>query len=475
MRHYNKKSIGWAILGVGLGVGAVWAGFEIERLMRVDPFARFRGQSAPPAIAVLLRDVRVKTYDGPRLVGKARIDEVQVSRDRRGLSFVGIRDGIFYTDQGTSFRFSATQGTYNTAAKVFEASGKTQIQNRDVDLEATLFQYSDSEGVIRVPGEMKGTYLKGALSAESLQYFPRDFSFQMGPVSWSGPLQATGQESAPPRKWDIRAESASRSGDTETFNMGRATDGEVIVKADVIRRDVKTDVVIATGNVRYFAKDMNLLCDMVTVFRRERRAVLEGNVQAFIKPEDQQKLEEEALVPLRPIVPPGIADGRPAPPQRTEAEKQLDDEVRSSANRRKYPIVATAGRIEYWYRRGQRRAVITMDPVAQQDLPGGRWRRVATPLAKWDGEKDLLRCESPPGVRNTFVENSLGDRFVAQWFEVSTKENDDTWSAGNIDGVFTSDDEDLNNRGGSTGGGSGGTTGGGGAPPPPALRGRIGG
>ncbi len=468
MPTFNKKLIGTGILWVAFGVGCVFGVRGIQSILRQDPMADYRGRGGAPPIAIQFQDVSIKTYEGARLVAQAKIGEIQVGRDRRGLTLIGIKSGSFFSAEGQSFRFSASNAHYHTGTRVFEATNGAHVVNRDLDIKSASFRYSDSEGMIKIPGDITGTYLKGNIKAKELAYNVKSDDFTLGPVSWTGKLPQEGAAQAP-RRWDIRAESGSRTGDTETFVTGRATDGEIIVKADTISRNVKTDVLVAVGNVRYFAKDMNLLCDRVTVFRKEKRAILEGSVQAFIKPDNQQKLEETELQPLRPIVPPNISEGRPdAPPTRTDADKKLDSEVRSGENRRKYPVVATAERIEYWYARGSRRAVITGNPRAQQDMPGGRWRRMSAPIAKWNGEKDLLRCESSPGQKDTVVETSLGDRVTATWFEVSTKEGNDSWAAAGIDGVFIPEDDDLNNRG-TTGGGGGVTA------PPPGMQGPIGG
>jgi lipopolysaccharide export system protein LptA len=247
----------------------------------------------------------------------------------------------------------------------------------------------------------------------------------------------------------------------------------VIIKANQVERNVKTDVVVATGNVSYFSKKVNLLCDKVTIYRKEKRAVLEGNVSMLIKPEDQEKLEEVALAPLRPIVPEEIANSRPAPPtEKSDQEKQLDDEVRSNQNRRKYPVQVLAAKIEYWYGEGSRRADITGAPQARQELPAGRWRQVWAYKAHYDGEKETLRLDSSPGHKETRIMTSLGDDIHANWFEVSTKEEDDAWSAEALDGIFVPDDNEIPKEPGSdkkkgTGGGGGVTA--------PSLQGKIGG
>ena len=68
---------------------------------------------------------------------------------------------------------------------------------------------------------------------------------------------------------------------------------------------------------------------------------------------------------------------------------------------------------------------------------------------------------------------SLGDDIRAKWFEVSTKEDDDAWSAEGLDGIFVPDDNEIPKAPGSDK--DKGKSGGGGvSSPPPGMQGPIG-
>jgi hypothetical protein len=76
-------------------------------------------------------------------------------------------------------------------------------------------------------------------------------------------------------------------------------------------------------------------------------------------------------------------------------------------------------------------------------MNAGRWRAVWTATAFYDGEKDLLKLVSPDGHKTTRVKTSLGDDLICNWFEISTKEDDDAWQAFGAEGVVYPDDEDI--------------------------------
>ncbi|HVL40330.1 MAG TPA: hypothetical protein VM328_13150, partial [Fimbriimonadaceae bacterium] len=219
------------------------------------------------------------------------------------------------------------------------------------------------------------------------------------------------------------------------------------------------DVLVAHGPVKYYSAKANIVCNRATIYRRERRAMLTGAVDMLLKPEDQQKLEVVEIPPFKPVVPEDIAKNRPPAP--VGQDRSLDQEVRDTSTVRRYPVAVTANQIEYWYGRGQRRAIITGQPQARQELPGGRWRYAWAHRATYDGEKEILRMISSDGKKDTRVKTSVGDDIVATWFEMSTKEGEDQWSASGLEGDVYPDDDDIPPR----------TT----NPPPASLSGPIGG
>lgn len=464
------RSLVLRVVAVALCIGAVALGIMYVRfLASADPFASIR--SVKPerndSFVIDLRDTKIIAYEGNRMALRARVGLIQVSKDRKLMRCSEGVHGAYHTAQGESFNFRAERGDWNGFTQVFDGTGGAKISNKDIDLETAAFHYDSAKSLLTTVVPVSGRLGEGNLNAKTLEFRPSTRDYFVTDALWKGSIDSPLQEGKKSR-WTVKAKSIKKSmSDLEQWVDAEATDGEIIVKAPLIERNTQTDTIVATPKVQYFSAKENITCDKATIIRPQKYAILEGNVQVYVKPEGEQKLEVTELTPFRPEVPEKIAKERPQAPPKTDQEKKLDDEVRSAKNKRKYPVLIWADKVEYWYARGGRRAIITGSPHASQDLPGGRWRKVWTYRALYDGERETLKLESREGQREVRVLTSLGDDLLAKWYLVSTKENDDQWEAEDITGTVAVEDEDVpnNNNGGGTGNttgssSTGGTTGG---------------
>jgi hypothetical protein len=471
LRYRRARAFLFAVQAL-LGIGAIVGGVAYARwILTVDPLAKFRsGPVEDNRIGMSMENVEFAMFDKDARIGTIRARQMNVTRDRTRIELVDIFDGRIYTDKG-EFKFEAARADYEQRRQQVSALKGARIIGKEMDLKVDGFTYSRRGQRLNTVGKVSGLLAGGQFQTSELVYFPEEESFRFGPFEWSGEAKALGS-SLPGIQarsvWKVSNLDESKSppstyknGILTTFNA-RATDGEVIVKADKVEVDRRTDVLTATGNVRYFSERTNMVCEKVVVYRKEKRAVLTGNVTMLIKPKDQEKLEEAPIPPFRPVVPASISGGRPPAP--TSEDKKQDEEVRGD-NLRKFPTQVWAEQIVYWYGEGSKRAEITGKPQARQDLPNGRWRHIWTKEAFYNGQAETLKLVSTPGTKDTRVKTSVGDDLVAKWFLFSTKESDeDEWEAEGIEGDIVSDDDDLNNRNN--------------PPPatnPPTLRGRIGG
>ncbi len=473
MSRFNKRTLITLAGYTGAVCAVVLGGVYVENVISVDPFKAYRlGDQAQKhdQTAISLTNVNVRFYEGPKLAGACRVGRAEVARDRKTMQCFAVTDGVYYAKNDNSFDFTAAQGLYTSETKTFLADQGVNVKGKDFDLKSQSFVYNQDGQRLTVPSNIEGAFYGGTVKTDSITYELQEEAYTIGPVVWVGQLDSPTQEGATKKvPWTIRTTGpSSGKGDIQTWNNAEATDGDVIVKADKIERNKKTDVIVATGKVRYYSAKTNLICDKVTIFRNEKRAVLEGNVQAFIKPEDQQVLEVVEIQPVRPIVPDEIAQARPQPPQTSE-QKQAENEVRSTDNKRKYPVTVFSNRIEYWYGKGNRHAIITGSPQARQELPLGHWRQVWCDRATYDGEKETLRMISSEGKKDTRVRTSIGDDMQAKWFEISTKEGQDEWSGEGIEGVVYPDEDEVPKAPGDD------KSKGGKKPPPGGISGPIGG
>lgn len=431
-------------LGIFAGV-ALYNG--VSYVLSQDPFSKYRATNVPDdqkAVGATMRDVALKQYVGPNLVAEAKIGIVNITRDRQVAMLSGIKDGHYRSKDKGEVQFTASTGKWNQVGRMFQVEHAVRLFNKDFDLKSETLVYDERRGLVTASKAVSGKFFKGDVKAAMLKYHLPTGGYELNAVSWTGALDL---QDAPKSKgrWSIKAATVSNpTGKREIWSDAEATDGDIIVKALRIEREVKTDVIVATGNVQYFSRESNVQCDKATIYRKEKRAIIEGNVSMLLKAKQDDKLEVVPLKPLRPIVPDSIAIDRPPAP--SEQDKELDKQVRDPETRRKFPTQVLCSKIEYWYRKGERRAKLMGSPQARQELDGGRWRQAWAYEGFYDGEKETLKLTSRDGQKEARFKTSIGDDLRADWFLVSTKEGDEAWQGARVEGDVISEDEDLNER-----------------------------
>jgi len=470
--------LGWIAV-----VGAVgYGGAQMVRYyLGVDAFAdlRPRNDGVADEVAMQFEDVELRHYKAGKLSMSASADRLEMSKNRATFTMEGIDDGKLTGPKGET-RFEANRANWNVALKQLSVSQGARVAGKEFDLKSDNALIDRQANTLTVPSSIQGTLKGGAARLENLQYNFDTEALRTGKANWSGRLPAIQetQDGAISRTpWDISAdeiEDSGRNTKLSTYIRASATDGEVLVKAPKVELDRKTDVLTGTGRVFYYSAKANLVADKVVIDRKAKRATFTGNVVMLIKPKEENvayKPQEEELPPFRPLVPDQVAAGRPDAPVNgpSDAERALDKKVRDGESVREYPTIVTSDKIDYYYRKGERRATISGNPQARQDLAGNRWRHVWSHEAFYDGEKETLRATSRNGEFEAIMKNSIGDSMRAKTVLLHTAENDERYKAENIKGRFLADpDEDPRDRGGSappatTGTtGTSGTTGGGG-------------
>lgn len=473
MRPSLPRIAGRVLLFGGIALAGIYGVQSVVQIVRVDPFARMRAGQNDQAqkIGVQLTNVSMIHYRGSKLMSRAQVERIDVMQDRQTFLLHTIRNGRYYGEEG-EVQFQAATGKWNAQSKSLEVTSGARVSAKEFDLKASGLTFNDFRNQLEVRGQVQGRLYEGQVKSDGFRFNTKSRVWSVGPFQWEGPL-ALAQEGQPApaqrEQWRLTGESSTGDERKVVWLKGTATNGETIVKADRVEQDRETRVITAIGRVSYFSAKANMTCQKAVIYTRERRAVLTGGVDMLIKPQDAQaKVEVVEIPPFRPVVPDEVSKARPQAPNLAMSREE-SDELRSGESARRYPIAVTAEKVEYWYRRGERRAVITGNPQAFQELPNGRWRRVWTNQGLYDGEKETLRLVSSQGKKDTRIKNSLGDDLVATWVQISTREGDDSWNAFAPEGVVFPDDEDLPPAGGGTGGGTGG---GGGTPP---LQGPIGG
>lgn len=433
---------------------------ELRTYLGEDAFADLKRPASEEPVGIRLEDVRFRQFSDKKLVTYAHADRIDVSRDRRKMKLYGVQDGL-YRDGDRVFRYRAKNADWDSSWKVLNVSGGVRITNPDLNLRAEGVKFESRKKMLTAIGNVNGSVAKGAFTGEHIVYNTETEAFSAGPVSWTGKLPAKLVQDAPDevksRTWNFKSESSKSNGKSKPRLVNHinaiATDGEVIVIAANIEHNRDTDEIIATGDdknprVQYFSAKSNMIANRVQVFRKEKRAIFTGSVIMLVKPKKDQneKPKVEPLPAYQPMVPDQVKADRTKVKPKPEMEKKGED-LRSTKNLREFPLVMASAKIEYWYARGSRRAVITGDPQGRQELPEGEWRHVWTNVGFYDGEKETLKLVSTQGRKDTRMKNSIGDDLVATMMLMSTDEEDESFTGTAIEGDFAdlgSDDDPRN-------------------------------
>jgi lipopolysaccharide export system protein LptA len=435
---------------LAIAATAVGSIFYLQEFAKIDPLVNMakQGATSPDQLGINLGQVHLVQYRGATKVVDANVEKVFIPANRSQYYLDNVSKGTFFSE-GKKVNFSAPKVVWNASRRMMTADHTARIWNNDVDLKTALFRINEREQSLYVPGKIEGKLFKGKLVANNFRYDMPTQSAKFGPVEWQGELALNLQDDGPAvrKQWKITSEGGDFSvkNKVKTFTKGTATDFDIIVKADKIVHEEETDLVTATGHVKYFSPKANLSCEKAVIYRKEKRAILTGAVDMLVKAKDKQtKAEVVEIPPFRPVVPREVSEERPdAPPVKDPKQSQADDDVQNAKNLKNYPTAITAEKIEYWYGKGNRHAIITGSPKARQDLPEGRWRHMEAHQALYNGETDFLTLLSREGKADARARTSVGDDIIAEKVVVSTKENDDDLEAKGVKAtVFGKSDDD---------------------------------
>ena len=450
MKHDSHR-LKWAVAAsaglMGLVLLSPTARHTIRRsydFLRSDPYAGFRpnrGSVSTPTIN--MPSVLFSMYDKGTKIGEGLIKTVEITKDRQVMFLKGISNGKYFTKDGDLFNFSADRGQYNRTLQQMQWDGNVQIENKDMKLKTSVMKYEELTGILSVDDPIEGTLRGGQVKLASMRYAVKTGDFEGKKASWVGVPDVEIQETqgkGTKKQWTFDTGGIKfEKGNKTTYSDCRATNGDMIIIAPILERQKDKDVYTFSGGVKMFGKESNVAAPKAVLYTKEKRIELTGGVSLLIKPDNETVPKEEPIEPLRPIVPESLAADRPKAQQ--GEPQNPDTDVRASANRRKYPVKVFSDQITYYYKKGNRHAIITGSPQARQDFPDGGWRQIWTAKGYYDGEKETLKLESDGG-KETRMKNSKGDDLTTLWVLLSTKQGDDSMETGKGKGTFKIDDDE---------------------------------
>jgi lipopolysaccharide export system protein LptA len=396
-------------------------------LWALDPFAKYSSKWSDPFggnIGSVMDNLDVTFYSGSSKTVSFHADKLEVRRDKQFIAVDGITRGTVYKSQKPEAEFSAAKAEYEARNTVVKVSGGATLKGKGFQVGADALTIDDTKKTITVPAATSGIYRNGKVKVASLRLNYGNSSAVATGIVWTGPSPVPGQEN---RDIQIRAKRFEGTSDpnVDVYFDAEAIDRDALMRAPKITYDKDADVIKMEGGCEYFGPDAIVRAPAVTVYRKEKRAVAAGDVHVTVKPEKEKGVV--GIPPAEPVLPKGM--------QQPE-NRDIDNDLRSGKTVRKYPVSITCTKVEYWYAKGKKKAVMTGAPKARQELRAGSWREITAPTAIYEEEKELLTLISSAGGRDVRMKNSAGDDLMAETLVISTVEGKEKMSGTRIEGVM---------------------------------------
>jgi len=406
-------------------------------MINVDPFAHLRADGSSSGFDLNLGRFKFKAYQSGKEVASATVDKGTIFKNTRTVDMQGVKDGVMTSDDGEKVQFNAPAATYDINTKDTIAPLGVQIKTKDGVVNAPQMHYDAAQKTVTAPGALRGKIGDGVVTGQGMTMDLTKKTVKIGDVTYEGKVKVDQQD----QEWKISADEFESTGKNKTlYTKCKAVSEDQIIYADKVEYDRTTEVLVATGNVRTFGKEANMVSDKATVKRKESRAIFEGSVTMLMKPENETSITETPLVRLGQSSPdsPGPTT---KPVGKNDPDRPKDEAIRDQDTMRKYPAVVRADKIDYVYKEGQRHADITGSPMGRQEIDG-RWRMLWADSGDYNGETKRLTLKSASG-RRVRARTSLGDDLRAVTMVVSTKKDDDYMKATDSEGVVRMSQDDV--------------------------------
>lgn len=422
----------------GVVVLVLGAGSVVARMITVDPFAHLRSDGSSAGFDLNLGRFQFKAYQGGKEVASAQVEKGTIFKNTRTVDMQGVSNGVMTTEDGEKLQFNAPAATYDINTKDTVAPLGVQLKTKDGVINAPSMKYDANRKVVTAPGQLKGTIGEGVVTGQNMTMDVAKKTVKIGDVTYEGKVKVADQQD---QEWKISADEFESAGKNKTlYTKCKAVSEDQIIYADKVEYDRTNEVLVATGNVRTYGKEANVVSDKATIKRKESRALFEGTVTMMVKPENDTAITEVPLVRMSASSPDSVGPTS-KPVGKNDPDRPKDEAIRDQDTLRKYPAVVRADKIDYVYKEGSRHADITGSPMGRQEIEG-RWRMLWADSGDYNGETKRLTLKSSTG-RRVRARTSLGDDLRAVTMVVSTKKDDDYMKATDSEGVVRVSQDDV--------------------------------
>lgn len=391
---------------VALACIAVLA-WGVHRLQQIDPFARFHPLYAQAGMGnVLVRftglEVRVRQLGRP--LWQMRVRRADLLRDRQQWLLEGIQEAVLYDDGKPLWRLTAAQAAYEGASRFLQVA-EARLQGDPVRLYCSQATWRDQTRELRCLGIVRGTLRDGEFTAQEVRYLGGEgrlvaervrltLRTTFDPVAFlqgAPPADNAGERQPRTRRVEVEFRRLQeQQGKTRIGEGLTIRDGDTLITADRAEQDIEAQVIRATGNLRVTDPRVELTAERLTIELKEKRALLEGNVQILVKPRSSE------------------TNGPPT----TEETRSLKTELRE-------PVQITCDRAENLYQK----KVITLTgnlKMVQVLQESGKTRTLTAQKAVYNARTEQVQLVGE--VRGV---DEKGQEITAPEIVVSVKEGDE--------------------------------------------------
>lgn len=410
-----------------------------------DPFGYFTDKWADPFggnIGSVMKGVDAVVYEKGEKKASFSADQVDIRRDKQFMDLFGLKGGKVFENDVEKANFSAGRATFNAAEELMMIFGGAKVQGENFDLKTPDAKLDIKNQRAVMSNGIEGTAFKGAIKAGKLELGLGSGKHRATAVEWRGQPNVEGIPQG--REVRFRAEDVEYTADPNivVYLNAEAVDEDALMRAKKITYDGAKDVITMEGGAEYYGAEVIVSAPKVVVHRKSKKATASGpagSVFFLVKPEGEKGIPVVEKAPAQPVLPPGMA------------QPEDLDQLRSAGNLRKYPIIVTAANVDYFYTKGAKKAVMTGQPKALQQLKAGTWREVTAPKAEFEEEKEILNLFSSGDTKEVRMRNSAGDDFIALSVRIGTTSGRETLSGKAMEGVMITRDEDVPRPGGGGG------------------------
>ena len=439
MSRWVKIGLGLAaVLSLPLAVGG------LRSLMSQDPFGYFGARWADPFggdVGSVMTNVDAQVFEKGQKKASFSAKGVEIRRDKQQMTLSGLTEGKIFDNNKEQASFSAGRANYNAAKELMMIVGGAHVKGADFDIRAPEAKVDIANKRAVMPKGVEGRALSGAIRADKLELGLGSGKHRATNVEWRGKPSIEGIPQG--REVQFRAEDVEYTSDPNIviYKNAEAVDEDALMRAKVITYDGAKDIVTLEGGAEYYGSEVIVSAPKVVVHRKQKRAIANGGVYFLVKAEGEKGIPVAEKQPAQPVLPKGLA------------QPQDFEDLRNANNLRKYPIIVTSNAVEYFYQKGAKKAVMTGEPKAHQQLRAGVWREVTAPRAEFEEEKDVLNLFSTGDAKEVRMKNSAGDDFIALSVRIGTVQGKETLSGKLMEGVMKVREEEVPKVGGDGGGG----------------------